>query len=362
MTKARLELSREPILQHRRVVGELELRLPPGPESLRRAAWLGLQDSMPRAGLLSIHARVEGATQSSWEDPSLVQVWGPRYAAYLIAAVDLPIFTVSRLPTDAKGRKRAEDLADLLHDKLAGRRIPYGQAGYELGFHGNRLRYAAQTGRVVIRWEGARQPIVWTVPPPEITPLDARLELARRYLHILGPATAAAFAKWAGIGAGDGWSAFAGIADELTPVRTPIGDAWILSTDESSFRTSDEASLLTSGSGGGRTGAGVAESSTEPPAVRFLPSGDAYWLLYGADRELLVPDVKHRSELWTPRVWPGALLVDGDIVGTWRRADADVSIETWRALSSDERDAVAAEAGTMPLPALVTPIRVTWSQ
>jgi hypothetical protein len=95
--------------------------------------------------------------------------------------------------------------------------------------------------------------------------------------------------------------------------------------------------------------------------VRFLPSGDAYWLLYGADRELLVPDVKRRSDLWTPRVWPGALLVDGDIVGTWRRADADVQIQRWRRLSTDERDAVEAEAGSLPLPGLVAPIRVTWS-
>jgi hypothetical protein len=300
---------------------------------------------MPRAALLSIHARVEAATSGSWEDPSLVQVWGPRYSAYVIAAVDLPIFTLGRQPTDANGVRRAEELADLLHDKLAGRRIPYGQAGTELGFHGNRLRYAAQTGRVVIRWEGARQPTVWTVPAPKISPLEARLELARRYLHVLGPATPARFAKWAGARAGDGRSAFAGLADELAPVGTPIGEAWILSSDEASFSADVRRG---GGSGGGVT-------------VRFLPSGDAYWLLYGADRELLVPDVKRRSDLWTPRVWPGALLVDGDIVGTWRRADADVQIQRWRRLSTDERDAVEAEAGSLPLPGLVAPIRVTWS-
>src|ERR1019366_9906810 len=48
-------------------------------------------------------------------------------------------------------------------------------------------------------WDGARQPVVWTVPPPGMDPAYARLELARRYLHIFGPATAASFAKWAGI-------------------------------------------------------------------------------------------------------------------------------------------------------------------
>jgi Winged helix DNA-binding domain len=66
--------------------------------------------------------------------------------------------------------------------------------------HPNSLRYAAATGTVVIRWDGARQAAVWTVPAPETSPRDARLELARRYLHSYGPATPESFAQWAGIG------------------------------------------------------------------------------------------------------------------------------------------------------------------
>jgi hypothetical protein len=74
------------------------------------------------------------------------------------------------------------------------------ELGQGLGMHPYRLRYAAPTGTVLNRWEGARQPTVWTVPPPEVDPRDARSELARRYLHVFGPATPSAFAKWAGIG------------------------------------------------------------------------------------------------------------------------------------------------------------------
>jgi hypothetical protein len=37
------------------------------------------------------------------------------------------------------------------------------------------------------------------VPAPEVDPRDARLELARRFLHVFGPATPDAFAAWAGI-------------------------------------------------------------------------------------------------------------------------------------------------------------------
>ena len=115
MTTPRLDLTRPQILAFRRHVGALDERLPRGRRSLRRAAWAGLQDSMPRAALLSIHARVEGTEPSTWEDPSLVQLWGPRYHAYVVAARDLAVFSLGRLPDDAKTRRTAEDLAARLH-------------------------------------------------------------------------------------------------------------------------------------------------------------------------------------------------------------------------------------------------------
>src|SRR3954464_15204689 len=96
-----LEVTREQILAFRRHVGALDERLPSGPEALRRAAWAGLQDSMPRAALLSIHARVAGTQPSSWEDPSLVQVWGPRFSAYVVARQDMALFTLGRMPDSA---------------------------------------------------------------------------------------------------------------------------------------------------------------------------------------------------------------------------------------------------------------------
>lgn len=101
-----------------------------------------------------------------------------------MAACDLAVFSLGTLPGDAKGRRRAEDLASRLKTHLGGARMTYGEAGHALGVNPNSLRYAAATGTVLIRWEGARQPVIWTVPRPEISPRDARLELARRYLHI----------------------------------------------------------------------------------------------------------------------------------------------------------------------------------
>jgi DNA glycosylase AlkZ-like len=338
VTQARLELTREQILAFRRHVGALDERLPPGRKSLRRAAWAGLQDSMPRAALLSIHARVEGAKPSSWADSSLVQVWGPRFSTYVVAARDLPVFSLGRLPDGGATRRVAEDLAARLQSLLGGTRMTYREAGAALGENPNRLRYAALTGTVVIRWEGARAAAVWTVPPPEIEPLAARLELARRYVHVFGPTTPAAFARWAGIGERDGVAAFDALVRSLTQVQTPIGEAWILSRDEPVFRADDRRAA----------------------AARLLPSGDAYFLLQGLDRELLVPDAARRAALWTSRVWPGAVLVEGEVVGTWRRAGTTVTAQPWRQLSRAERNAVEAEAGALPLPGLQNHIVVRW--
>jgi hypothetical protein len=77
---ARLELSREQILGFRRETSWLNERLPASAKSLRLAAWAGLQDSMPRAALLSIHARVKGCESNCWEHPSLVQLTKPHSA------------------------------------------------------------------------------------------------------------------------------------------------------------------------------------------------------------------------------------------------------------------------------------------
>src|SRR4029077_2447363 len=95
--ESRLRVTRQQILAFRRRVGALDERMPMGSQSLRRAAWAGLQDSMPRAALLSLHARVEGVEASTWEDPSLAQLWGPRYHTYVVAKRDFALFSLGRL-------------------------------------------------------------------------------------------------------------------------------------------------------------------------------------------------------------------------------------------------------------------------
>ncbi len=293
---------------------------------------------MPRAALLSLHARVAGVGPSAWDSPSLAQLWGPRYNTYVVARRDFALFSLGRLPEDARGRERAERMGELLRDHLGDRRLTDREVARALGV-GNSIRYAATTGTIAIRWEGARAPVIWVVEPDAVEPADARRELARRYLQQFGPTTAASFARWAGISRRAAGDTFASLEPSLVEVRSPIGDELLLADDEEAMRSADP---------------------TASTSVRLLPSGDAYFLLDRVEREILLPQAEQRAQLWTSRVWPGALLVEGEIRGTWRRANETVRISAWTKLSPRSREAVEAEARSLPLPGLEREITVVW--
>jgi hypothetical protein len=333
-----LEVTRAQVVAFRGHASHLDERLPPGPPSLERAASAGLPNSWARAAVLALHARVEGIEADSWRDPALVGVWGPRFSAYVIAERDRALFTLGRLPDDPEVRREFNELADRIEAVSRGEPMDCNEVAASLGkSDADSLRYAAPTGRVLINWEAGRKPDLWTVPAPDLDPFVARVELARRFLRVLGPTTAESFEHWAGIRAPRGQAAFEALADELTPVRTPIGESWVLAEDEEALRA---ATLV-----GGQT--------------RLLPSGDTFSLQWGRDRELLVPNAQRRAELWTSRVWPGAVLVDGKVAGTWRRAGAVVKVDAWRRLPKAARDGVEAEVASFPMPDLGR-LRVSW--
>jgi hypothetical protein len=238
---------------------------------------------------------------------------------------------------EPRARQRAEDIAVRLEAALGEERMDCRDAARLVGMHPNALRYAAPTGRFLIHWDGARQPLIWRVPQPTLDPGEARRELARRYLRVLGPGTAGSFASWAGVRPRDAAATFESLGGELVAVSTPIGDAWILAADEPAFIKPVVA-----------------------PSTRLLPSGDVYYLLQGRDRELLVPDNAQRTLLWTPRVWPGAVLIEGEIAGTWRRSEHVVRVSAWRRLRKAEQEAVEGEAAALPLPRIARPISVSW--
>jgi hypothetical protein len=53
--------------------------------------------------------------------------------------------------------------------------------------------------------------------------------------------------------------------------------------------------------------------------------------------------------------------VAGEPVGTWRRSQAKLTIHAWRHLTAAEREAVEAEAASLPLPDTGRAITVQWA-
>lgn len=308
-------------------------------EAFRSSTWVGLQDSVPRAALLSLHARVADIEPDDWNHSSLIGVWGPRYSAYVVYERDRAYFTLGRLPNRGAKRDRSVELADRLVSVLGDGSMAYREAGSALGVDHNALRYAALTGRVALHWDGANPPVIWIVDPPGLEPLDARTELLRRYLHVFGTGSVASFRRWAGIGVAETKESFGRMDDQLLEVRTPVGEERMLAADEESLRSNDSVD----------------------PVVRLLPSGDAYTLLSGGHRALLVQNPDRAAELWPSRVWPGAVLVGEEVVGVWRRAAEAVTITLWDAHPAATIGEIAAEAEGMPIPGLDGPISVTWS-
>lgn len=128
---------------------------------------------------------------------------------------------------------------------------------------------------------------------------SARIELARRYLAAYGPATPEHFAVWAGIGVVDARERFARLTLETMEVDLEGRPAWV--------REEDMAALA---------------SPPPPTGLRLLPAEDPF--LAQRDRTTLLPDARHRAQVWEPARRPGVVLADGRPVATWE-AGADGS-------------------------------------
>ncbi|MFC0032389.1 winged helix DNA-binding domain-containing protein [Micromonospora chaiyaphumensis] len=86
--------------------------------------------------------------------------------------------------------------------------------------------------------------------------------------------------------------------------------------------------------------------SADAPATRLLGPFDL--LLQAKDRETVVPDPARAKELWPVLGRPGAVLVDGELVGTWRPRRSGravkLAVQPWRKLSDARRTAIVEQA------------------
>jgi Winged helix DNA-binding domain len=168
--------------------------------------------------------------------------------------------------------------------------------------------------------------------PATLAPLDDRPpvpaasagagDLLRAYARLLGPATLADAAGYLGSSAAALRSAW---PDDLVEVRVDGRRACIPPAQVDALR----AAPATTG------------------IVRLLPPSDPY--LQARDRDLLVPDRSRQKAVWRAIANPGALLVDGEVVGTWRARMArgkriDVNVQQFADISGSTRDAIGDEA------------------
>ena len=337
-------ITREHVIAFRQRATYLHRRLPPA--RLVDPAFAGLQDSAPRSAVLALHARVTEVSPSAWKDPRFVQVWGPRGAVYVVPAHDVALFTLGRFPREPVFASAVRAAAEKAKRAF---RVRQAQPQRDLsdravGVNFRELRIASMTGAVRIEWNGATTSWRLVEPPPEV-PERARLELARRFLRSVGPSTPKEFAWWSGGWAGsfgastreelsDAQRTFRSLQKELAEVEFEGRKGWVLRMDRSRL-----------------------ERAEPVETVRLLPAGDPY--LASADRALLVPQPRFRSELWPKSVWPGALLVNGELVGTWRRQVGRVTARAWRRLEPEVKEAVEEEVHRMPIESGTKEVR--WS-
>jgi hypothetical protein len=339
---APLHLSREQVLRFRARASHLHAKLPRG--AFAEAAWGGLQDTVPRSGVISLHARVEGTQPDSWEDPAVVQIWFRGGADYVVPRRDVGIFTLGSAPRDPARAAALESLADDMHRVTGGamtkvRDLPPALRGAPTWG----ARRSSPTGRVHIRWD-ARD--IWVIPVrrPDIDVEEARHELARRFLHWFGPASLRRLTMWTGVAPADArttWQAIEGDLVEATIEDDPSAERrFVLAADVDAVRSA-------------------------PPieGVRLLPIDDPLTKL---DHELLVPDPSLRRRVLpkpseTPGYAPAALLVDGEIVGAWQRQGRRATIHPFRRLSPAVRAAVEAEALAFPIAGPGEPV-VRWDE
>jgi hypothetical protein len=313
-------VTRGQVLGYRLRANHLDQRL--AREEVDEAAYVGLQDSVPRSALLSLHARVEDVDFDAWNDPNLVQVWGPRGSVYVIPKSDFAVFTLGRLPRNADQRRAIEEDAQRIRDLLDVSDRP----GLDTVTGGSvrRFREAAATGTIRIRWDGSSIE-VWAAEPPDADVEACRLELARRYLHALAPSSSSHFATWAGIEREEATDTWTALQDELVDVRVRGSSRQALAESAGSLIGDDET----------------------PDTTRLLPPGDPY--LLARDREAVVPDERHRSQLWPQgNVPPGGLLVEGELAGTWRRQLHSFTITPWQLIGTEVKDVIQTDVEAMP--------------
>jgi hypothetical protein len=337
---------------------------------------IGIRNTPPGSAQLGLHARLNDLTPKTVDDAlaeekRLVEVLGPRISPHLVPAGEIGVFTLGALPADEASLRGVlntfagqldqagitataalEQATEAAHAELdAG---PLSKGALSAGMtrrlsealslfcracgsthvFESLFRLVGVRGIWVIARSGRQSVYVrtdqWLDTPPHGDQRSLRATLLRRYLRGFGPSTAREFGEWLGIGAAEAQRDWERLADSLVQVDLEGRRGWIHVDDLADF-----------------------EHPPRPIGVRLLPPYDGY--LDQRDRATLIPDKALHRQVWAILGNPGAVLVDGEIAGTWRPRKKgkrlDVTVTAFGSLAPAARSAIEAEA------ALLGPIR-----
>jgi hypothetical protein len=318
---------------------------------------IGIQSQFPSPAALALWNRTKGLSLENFNDllfgkRVLVKLWGQRNTLHLYPSHDWPLLHAAMKVTkswlELRMDKEGRDLGRLTEvTRSVAKRMRHGGVfswkdmiamvpdlhewmpqGYGLAMDLVRRGFACHAAPVgsearFVHREVWLPGLDWRPPSPE----SASIELARRYLHAYGPATAHDLAYWRGVSIPNARRWIAALRAELTEVETDGESGYVLSTD-------------------------LEDVTTKPPAVGTWPIRLLYrfdpMLLGLRSKTWLVKD-EHYKRVWRPGGHvEGVLLVRDRVAGTWRYdrtvRGIKVTLRPFSALTKSVRGALEKEA------------------
>jgi hypothetical protein len=162
------------------------------------------------------------------------------------------------------------------------------------------------------------RPVAGFAPAPEV---PERLDVVRGYLRLLGPATPKIVAGYLDAPVTDVRQRW---PEDAVEVDVDGETRWVLAED--------------------------VDGLADPPrGTHLLGPFDLH--LQARDRELLVPDRARAKDLWRTLGRPGGVLVDGELVGSWRARKTGsavaVQVTPWDGADARTRRAISEQAGRL---------------
>jgi hypothetical protein len=314
---------------------------------------IGVQDTGPDGGLWALAVR--GVDVSTLRPSDLTTVWSIRGAPHLYRREDLPAVAAAVAPfSDADAGKRIYDasrplraagitnlaaldvVADAMRSVVAEPMVkgevsskvsallepPYLRFCRPCGAtHPHEMTFRLAALRAGLELQAGTSPPVLQRAPDFAPAAQApqSYDVVRAYLRLLGPATPQHVAAYLDAPVKDVRSRWPADAVEVL-VEGEV--RWVLAADRHRL------------------------AQDHVPTVQLLGPYDLY--LQARDRPLLVDDPARSRALWPVLGRPGAVLVDGEIAGTWRPRTSGrrltVTVTLWSAVSAPRRKAIRERA------------------